>query len=146
MTQILIANPQELIKQAALELKSQKLVQPTSWAKFVKTGHSKERTPDDEDWWYFRAASMLRMIARLGPIGTQKLRVKYGSRKNRGHKPEHFYPASGAIIRNILQQLEKAALIQQTQKGVHKGRVLTSKGTSFLDRIAITLAKGTKKA
>ncbi|MBU0460247.1 MAG: 30S ribosomal protein S19e [Nanoarchaeota archaeon] len=145
MTHILIVNPNELVNQAATELKKQKLVEPLEWSKFVKTGHHKERLPDNEDWWYYRAAAILRSIARLGPVGTSKLRTKYGGKKNRGHKPEHRYRASGSIIRKILQQLEKAELIKQTEKGVHKGRVLTPKGTSFLDKLAVQIHKQERK-
>ena len=141
MTHILIVNPGELNKKVAEELKNQKLVQPTTWAKFVKTGHSKERLPDSSEWWYSRAAAVLRSVAKLGPVGTEKLRVKYGSKKNRGHMPEHFYKASGSHLRKILQQLEKSGLVKQTEKGVHKGRILTPKGTSFLDKIAVQLSK-----
>ena len=141
MTYILQVNPQSLIDKAAIELKKANLVKPTSWSKFVKTSPSKERLPDDEDWWYHRSAAILRSIAKLGPVGTQKLRTKYGSKQDRGNKPERFKRASGSIIRNILQQLEKAELIKQTEKGVHKGRVLTNKGISFLDKIAIDIRK-----
>ncbi|PIN73397.1 30S ribosomal protein S19e [Candidatus Woesearchaeota archaeon CG10_big_fil_rev_8_21_14_0_10_45_16] len=141
MTHILRVNPNELVNQAAGELKKQNLVKPTEWSKFVKTGHHKQRLPDDADWWYHRSAAILRSIAKLGPVGTEKLRTKYGGKKNRGHKPEKFYPASGSIIRKILQQLEKAELIKQAEKGVHKGRILTPKGISFLDKIAVQLAK-----
>lgn len=141
MTHILLIKPNQLINQAAEELKKQKLVQPPAWSKFVKTGRHKERLPEQEDWWYYRSAAILRSIAKLGPIGTQKLRTKYGGKKDRGHKPERFYKAGGSIIRKILQQLEKAELIKQVEKGVHKGRILTPKGTSFLDKVAVQLAK-----
>jgi len=141
MTHILEVNPNELINKAATKLKEQKLVEPTAWSKFVKTGHHKERRPDDANWWFHRSAAILRSVAKLGPVGTQKLRTKYGGKKNRGHKPEHVYRASGAIIRKILQQLEKSELIRQTEKGNHKGRILTAKGTSLLDKIAVQLAK-----
>src|SRR3989344_2128644 len=141
MTKILTVNPATLVKKAAEELKKQKLVQPTEWSKFVKTGHHKERLPDDLDWWYFRSAAILRSIAKLGPVGTEKLRTKYGGKKNRGHKPEHRYKASGSIIRKILQQLQNSELIKQTDMKVHKGRELTPKGQAFLDRIAIQISK-----
>ncbi|MEW5896607.1 MAG: 30S ribosomal protein S19e [Nanoarchaeota archaeon] len=141
MTHILAVNATALNKQAAEELKKQKLVQPAKWALFVKTGHHKERLPENPDWWYYRSAAILRSIAKLGPVGTQKLRTKYGGRKSRGHKPEHFYKASGSIIRKIIQQLEKSGLVRQMEKGIHKGRVLTPKGTSFLDKIAVQIAK-----
>ena len=146
MTHIELVKPEELISKAAEELKSQKLVEPTEWAKFVKTGHHKERLPDDPDWWYFRSAAILKNVAGRGPVGTQKLRTKYGGRKNRGHKPEHFYRASGSVIRKILQQLEKSELIKQAEKGKHKGRVLTPKGISFLDKIAVQISKDNTKA
>jgi len=141
MSQILIVNPNELIDKAAKELKKQKLVEPTEWSMFVKTGHSKQRLPDNDDWWYYRSAAILRSIAKLGPVGTQKLRTKYGSKKNRGHKPEKFFEASGSIIRKILQQLEKSELIKQTKIGVRKGRVLTPKGNSLLNKIAVQIDK-----
>ena len=141
MSQILIVNPNELIDKAAEELKKQKLVEPTEWSKFVKTGHSKQRLPDNDDWWFYRSAAILRSIAKLGPVGTQKLRTKYGSKKNRGHKPEKFFEASGSIIRKILQQLEKSELIKQTKIGVRKGRVLTPKGNSLLNKIAVQIDK-----
>lgn len=141
MTHILEVDPSELIKRAALELKKQNLVKPLAWSAFVKTGQHKQRLPEQEDWWYVRSASILRAVARLGPVGTQKLRVKYGGRLRRGHQPEEFRKGSGSIPRKILQQLEKAQLIKQAKKGVHKGRVLTAKGTSFLDKIAIQMLK-----
>lgn len=145
MTHINLVNINQLISQAAEELKKQKLVQPLEWSQFVKTGHHKERLPDNPDWWYFRAAALLNSIHNLGPIGTQKLRTKYGGKKNRGHKPEHFYRASGSIIRKILQQLEKAELIKQDTKGNHKGRILSAQGVSFLDKIAVQISKEQNK-
>ena len=145
MTHIMLVEGSELINRAAKELKSQNLVSAPEWSVFVKTGHHKQRLPEDPDWWYARSAAVLRSVAKLGPVGTEKLRTKYGGKKNRGHKPEHVYKASGSIIRKILQQLEKSQLIKQTEIGVHKGRVLTPKGTSFLDKIAVQIAKESNK-
>lgn len=145
MTHIQLIKPEELINRATEELKKQKLVQPLEWSKFVKTGRHKERLPDNPDWWYYRAAAILKSIHKLGPVGTQKLRVRYGGKKRRGHKPAHFYRASGSIIRKILQQLEKAELIKQEKKGNHKGRILTPKGISFLDKIAVQISKESTK-
>lgn len=133
MATIFDKKPQELIQKAAEGLKKEITMPP--WAKFVKTGHAKQRPPEDPDWWYKRTASMLRKIYRHGPIGTNKLKKKYGSKKNRGHKPEARYEGSGKIIRSILQQLEQKQFIKQETKGAHKGRVVTPKGKSFLDKI-----------
>ncbi len=129
--------PYILIKKTAEELKKNKLVEMPEWAKFVKTGHHKERHPIEKDWWYIRAASVLRKLyINSKPIGVNRLRKVYGGKKNRGYKPERFYKASGKIIRVILQQLEKSKLIKQTEKGVHKGRVISPEGQKFLNKIA----------
>lgn len=129
-------NPNEVISKASGELKKIKELEMPEWAKFVKTGAGKERPPLKNDWWHMRAASVLRRIAMTGPIGVAKLRTKYASKKNMGHKPERVYKAGGKVLRTILQQLEKAGLVRYTEKGVHKGRVVTPKGQSFLAKAA----------
>jgi len=135
MATVYDTNPSELIKKTAKALQGSK-VQIPDWAKVVKTGPGQERSPDNDDWWHMRAASILRKVYVRGPIGVSKLRNFYGKKKNRGVKPERFYKASGKIIRTILQQLEAEELIRATEKGVHKGRVVTPKGQSFLDTIS----------
>lgn len=130
-----------LIEKTAQELKKVESIQMPNWALFVKTGHSKDRPPESLDWWYFRSASILRKIYMRGPVGVSKLRTKYGSKKNRGHQPEHRFKASGKIIRNVLQQLEKAGFINQVDKKGHKGRFITPKGRFFLDGVCKTLKK-----
>lgn len=127
---------QELILKTAEELKKVPEIKPPAWASFVKTGMHKERPPVNDDWWYVRAASVLRSIYRFGPVGVSKLRTKYGGKKNRGVKKEHFYKGSGNILRKSLQQLEKAGFVKFTEKGLHKGRIITPKGKSLLDKIA----------
>jgi len=126
----------ELIEKTAVELKKIDVVIAPEWASYVKTGAHKERPPARKDWWHIKAASVLRTICKLGPIGVSKLRTRYGGKKNRGVKPEKFCKASGNILRKILQQLEKAELVKQEKRGNHKGRVITPKGKSFLDKIA----------
>jgi len=127
----------ELIARTAKELQ----VQAPEWAKFVKTGTSKDRPPVDPNWWNIRSAAILRTIYLRGPVGVNKLRIKYGGKKNRGYKPERFMKGSGSIARKSLQQLEKAGLIIQAQKGTHKGRVVTPAGKKLLDSIATQIKK-----
>ncbi len=110
------------------------------WAQFVKSSASKERPIEDPDFWYKRAASVLRQIYQKGVVGVNRLRTKYGSRKNRGMKPEKFRKSSGKIIRIILQQSDASGLteITRTIKGVKSkksGRQLTQKGKSFMEEI-----------
>lgn len=129
----------QLIEKTGLELMKIGSIQPPEWANFVKTGVHKERPPVNQDWWYVRAAAVLRSVYILGPIGVSKLRQKYGGRQNRGYKPEIFKKGSGNILRKILQQLEKAGLIKQVEKGNRKGRIITPAGRSFLDKVAGTI-------
>ncbi len=141
MTTMYDVDSAALIKKAAEELKKDQNIKPPAWAAFAKTGMHKERPPASNDWWYVRAASVLRTIYRLGPIGVSKLRTKYGGRKNRGHKIDRFYKGSGSILRKVMQQLEKSGYVKQAEKGVHKGRIATPKGISFLDKISSQLYK-----
>ncbi len=134
MVTIYEANPNVLNEKAALELK--KLIKAPEFSKYVKTGAGRERPPSDKDWYYNRAAAVLRSVYLKGPLGVNRLKVKYGNRKNVGVTGERVYNASGKIIRLILQQLEKAELIKQVEKKGHKGRIITSKGKKFLDNLA----------
>lgn len=136
MSTVYDADPPTLIHKAAEELEKHPFMKPPAWASFVKTGVHKERSPSNPKWWYLRAASVLRTVYCLGPVGVSKLRKKYGGKKRRGHQPPEFRPGSGNILRRILQQLEKEQLVKQATKGVHKGRIITSKGQAFLDGIA----------
>jgi len=141
MTSVYEIKANELIEKLAEQLKDIKEIKPPIWAQFVKTGHFKERPPIKKDWWYTRTAAILRVIYIRGPIGTSKLSTKYGGKKNRGVRPGHFYRGSRNIIRKILQQGEKAGLLIQTKKGVHKGRILTPKGKSIIDKLVVELKK-----
>ncbi len=113
---------------------------PPEWVQFVKSSPSKERPIDDVDFWYKRAASILRGIYKTKTVGVNRLRTKYGSKKNRGMKPERFMKAGGKIIRVILQQSDKAGFteIVKKVKGVKErkpGRQLTEKGKKFMEAI-----------
>ncbi|MFA5856172.1 MAG: 40S ribosomal protein S19 [Candidatus Pacearchaeota archaeon] len=106
------------------------------WAHFVKTGVAKDRPPQDDDFWYKRAASIIRQIYLNKTVGVNRLRTRYGSKKNRGVKPEKFKKASGKIIRTILQQAERAGLLEKhIVSGKKAGRRVTSFGKKFLEDI-----------
>ncbi len=105
------------------------------WAKFIKTGSHVERPPQQDNWWYMRAASVLRMIYLDGPVGVERLRSYYGGQKNLGHRPHHFRKAGGKIIRYIIQKFEEEGFVTKNEKGKH-GRMITPKGQKFLDSVA----------
>ena len=121
-----------VIKNAAEELKKQ--MKMPDWALYVKTGVSRERPPEQEDWWFLRSASVLRRIALDGPVGTQRLRSYYGGRHRRGHKPAHFARGGGKVLRTILQDMEKLGLIEKGSKP--KGRKITPLGEKLLAKAA----------
>lgn len=130
--------PQKFINRLKEELKKIDDISPPEWSHFVKSGVHKERPPEQPDFWYIRAASVLRRIYLNGPVGVERLRSYFGGRKRRGHKPPHFRKASGNILRKLLQQLERAGLVEKTNR---KGRRVTNKGRKFLDRIAFEVSK-----
>lgn len=137
MVSVMDADPNELIERAARELEKMEEMKPPEWSKFVKTGVHKERPPTQENWWWLRSASVLRRVYLQG-AGISKLRKVYGGRQRRGHKPEHKYKASGAVIRKVLQQLEAAGFVKKDKKS---GRVITPKGQSFLNSVARNIKK-----
>ena len=110
------------------------------WSRLVKSGPAKERPIEDEDFWYKRAASVLRQIHKRKILGVNRLRTKYGSKKDRGARPEEFRKASGKILRTILQQSDAAGFTEIAReikgvKGRRPGRQLTLKGKEFLESI-----------
>ncbi len=127
----------------ALELKEMKEFEMPEWAYFVKTSVARARPPFDSDYWYTRAASVLRQVYLKGIVGINRLKTRYGGRQDRGMKPPRFKRGSGKILRVILQQAEKAGLVEKVKGGKSKrsGRKLTEKGKQWLDEIAGSLKK-----
>ena len=74
------SNNNELINKTASKLKEISEITAPEWSTFVKTSRARDRPPVEKDWWYSRAASILRKLDILGPIGTNKLKRKYGGR------------------------------------------------------------------
>ena len=131
---------QEFNLKLAEALKEVSEFEKPEWVEFVKSGSAKERPIDDFDFWHKRTASILKQIYKKKIVGVNRLRTKYGSKKNRGAQPEIFKKAGGKIIRTILQQSDKAGFteIAKTVKGVRKrkpGRQLTQRGKEFLEEI-----------
>jgi small subunit ribosomal protein S19e len=131
---------QEYNLHLASALKEMPEFEKPNWVNFVKSGNAKKRPIEDVDFWYKRAASILRQIYKKKIVGVSRLRTRYGSRKSRGYKPEEFRKAGGKIIRTILQQCDKAGFteIAKTVKGVKSkkpGRQLTEKGKKFMESI-----------
>lgn len=135
-----------LISKLKDELKKIEQIKPTEWSKFVKTSSAKKKPPESDEFWYWRAASIMRQLYMNGkPTGIQRLRTKYGSKNDKGSRPGRFRRAGGSIIRKLLQQLEKAGLVKKSNEEGKRGRLLTPKGKSMLDKEAARISKEFKK-
>jgi small subunit ribosomal protein S19e len=132
MTTVYDVPADHLIRSVAEELKKRQEIKPPAWAAFAKTGVHKEMPPEDPDWWFTRAAAVLRRVYVDGPLGVERMRSFYGGSKNRGSKPNAFRKGSGSILRKALQQLEAAGLIIHDKTG----RKVSPAGMSFLDNMA----------
>ncbi len=133
MTTVYDVPPNDLITAVAQELKAGGIVQPPEWAPYVKTGVNKEMPPTNPDWWYVRCASVLRRIYIDGPVGVSRLRTYYGGKHRQPVATARFSKGSGSIIREALQQLEKAGYVK---KATRRGRQITPQGQAFMDDTA----------
>jgi len=133
---IFAKDPEKFIPALAEALKNIPEFVVPEWAMFVKSGVSRERPPASDDFWYTRSASILRQLYIQGVVGVGKLRTRYGSKKDRGGRPDAFRKASGKIIRVILQQAEAAGLVEKVTRMQH-GRRLTQAGRDLLDSIEV---------
>jgi len=135
MANVRIVEPGKYNKLLAEALKKIPEFKKPEWVDFVKTGTNKQRPSSDEDFWHKRAASILRQIYVKGTVGVQRLRTRYGGRKNRGMRPAEFVKGGGKIIRVVLQQSDLVGFTEKV-KGKHSGRQLTKKGKDFLESLA----------
>ncbi|KPV62880.1 MAG: 30S ribosomal protein S19e [Candidatus Bathyarchaeota archaeon BA2] len=132
-----------LIERLARHLKEEAdAIVPPPWASLVKTGSHVQSPPQNPDWWFTRCASLLRKIYMKGPIGIERLRSEYGGRIDRGVRPEHARKSGGAIIREALQQLQVAGLVEPFR---NRGRVVTSEGRRLLDRLSTEIKGNLEK-
>jgi len=134
-------DPVKFIPALAEALKGIPEFETPEWAHYVKSGSSRQRPPVSDDFWYIRTASILRQLYIHGVVGVGKLRTKYGTRKDRGGRPDKFKKAGGKIIRVIFQQAEAAGLVEKILRLQH-GRRLTEAGRALLDSIEVETKEG----
>ncbi len=142
MTTVYDAPPGNLIESVAKDLKKSKKVKPPAWAAFAKTGVHREKPPVERDWWYGRLAAVLRKVYVMGPVGTERLAAEFGGKRDRGSAPYHPRKGSRSIVRECLKQLEQLEFVQKANGG---GRIITSKGHSYMDNKAREVLKQLSK-
>ena len=124
------------IEQFAKNMKKQANITQPAWSVYVKTGSAKQYGPEDPDWYYMRAAAILRRLYTQGTAGITDICHYFCSAKDGTVVPRHFRNASSGVISSILKQLEKQGLIEKEEG---KGRKLTDKGRKTLDQFASQL-------
>jgi len=141
MTTVYDIPAKDFIDAVAKKLENDNAIEIPKENIFSRTGVHKVNPPIEKNWWYIRCASILRKIYISNVIGVEHLRAEYGGKKDRGSKPYKAVRGSGSIVRRAVQQLEKAGYVSKI-KG--RGRMLTSKGRSFLDNTSYEVLKSIK--
>lgn len=81
-------------------------------------------------------------------VGVNTLRKHYGGKHRNGVRTEHSRLATGKCIRYCLIELEKAQLVGSLgyeDSTIVKGKAMTKKGITDMDRIASQIYKDHKK-
>lgn len=135
MVRVYDADANALIAKTAEKLKKMGITKP-DFVGIVKSGSHADRPPQDANFWYIRCASLMRQTYVNSTVGVHKMRSHYGGKKNRGVRPGKHVPAGGSTIRKAFQALEELGLMEKCSKG----RKLTAKGMSLLDKTASELS------
>merc|ERR1712023_73921 len=92
-------------------LKKSNKIELPSWVDLVKTGHYHELAPYDDDWFYTRAAAIIRKLYIKPNYGVGRLANKFGGKERNGVARKHHAKDSRGVIRAAMQALEKAKLL-----------------------------------
>ncbi|MEF8779799.1 MAG: 30S ribosomal protein S19e [Haloferacaceae archaeon] len=126
---------EDLIEEVADRLADR--IEEPAWAGLVKGGAHNELPPVQDDFWYVRAASLLRKVATRQPVGVERLATEYGGKKPGSNRyrvaPGSHAGGSRKLIRAALQALEEEGLVETAQG---EGRRVTDEGRAFLDDAA----------
>lgn len=97
-----------------------------------------ELAPTDEDWIYYKVASLARKIYIRPRAGVRLLSHIYGGLYRGKCRSERHQHAGTKVIRWGLQQLEQQKLIKKDKKGDSlkiNSRIVTDEGRATLNRI-----------
>merc|ERR1711913_82084 len=92
-------------------LKKSNKIELPSWVDLVKTGHFHELAPYDEDWFYTRAAAIMRKLYVKPTVGIGRLANKFGGKQRNGVARKHHAKSSRGVIRACMKALEGAKLL-----------------------------------
>ena len=125
----------DFINAVSAYLKSTGKVQLPSYVDYCKTGSFKELGPQDEDWYYVKAAAVARRVYTKSGVGVGHLRRAFGGRNGKNSTcTEHHARAAGGVIRHAMHTLEDLGIIEKIPGG--KGRRITPEGQRQMDLVA----------
>jgi small subunit ribosomal protein S19e len=110
----------------------------------IKTSHGNELSPLDADWFYYKAAAIVRQIyvSKSRNVGVGTLKTFFGRKKRNGVRPPKFIRSAGKIVRVIVRQLTPTfiePLHVSTENTLGLG--ITKGGRAQLDKIANKVMK-----
>lgn len=73
----------------------------------IKTSHGKQYSPENQNWFYIRMASIVRTAMCKGSVSLKTLARKHACRKNAGVRPSRYAKASDFVNESAVQQLIK---------------------------------------
>ena len=107
---------------------------------FVKCSYANELSPLDPDWFFVKAAAIIRQVykSKSKTLGIGSLKVQFGKRQRRGVNTNVRSNAGGKIIRDIVRQLKSISYVENyaSTDGVTMGLLVTRTGKAQLDKIA----------
>nr|7QCA_ST0 Chain ST0, 40S Ribosomal protein S19 [Spraguea lophii 42_110]7QJH_RT0 Chain RT0, 40S Ribosomal protein S19 [Spraguea lophii 42_110]7QJH_ST0 Chain ST0, 40S Ribosomal protein S19 [Spraguea lophii 42_110]8BR3_ST0 Chain ST0, 40S Ribosomal protein S19 [Spraguea lophii 42_110]8P5D_ST0 Chain ST0, 40S Ribosomal protein S19 [Spraguea lophii 42_110]8P60_RT0 Chain RT0, 40S Ribosomal protein S19 [Spraguea lophii 42_110]8P60_ST0 Chain ST0, 40S Ribosomal protein S19 [Spraguea lophii 42_110] len=103
-------------------LRTNKTVVPIKNFDIIKTSRGKETSPLDINWYYTRAASIIRklLISKAKnekPLSIVRFSSEYGCAKDRGNRPNKHVRASKGIIIKILNDLQEKGWVEKKENG-----------------------------
>lgn len=126
-------------------LKREKKFEFPRWAEHVKTGCNREMPPTQENWYFIRAAAILRQAYLHKTVTVEKLRFRFGGNQHPACTPEHHRRSSGKIIRSILQSLCDLGYLKHEDGSSESPRCLSKKGMDILRGVARDVAQRRNK-
>ena len=130
--------PFDFVVAYAAQLKRSGKVEVPKWVDIAKTAHWKELAPYDPDWYYIRAAAIVRKVYLRQGTGVGALKKRFGGAYRRGAAPERHQDGAGGLIRTILLSLDELNITEAHGKG---GRKVTRTGQQALDLVAGQVAR-----
>ena len=131
-----LVDSQRLTTAIAAHLKQEGKLNVPAWVGDVKTSSYKVYVPDNEDWFYVRAASIMRRLCKR-TAGIGSLTKVYGGKTRKMVKPAISTRASKNPNRKAVQALEALGWLKMGTKG----RVPTAEGINAVLNIADLVLK-----